>query len=150
HLELCPWGWTDELREWGRRNGLNCPAPPQPSVRAVNSRRFSFSLEQELGYGLPGAARIESEAELTKALHDCLAVSDRWLIKAEFGMSARERTLSQGSQVPEQAHRWLSRRLQTGGAVFLEPWVERIEEVGLQFSVPATGPPQFLGATPLL
>lgn len=34
--------------------------------------------------------------------------------------------------------------------MFFEPWIDRIAEVGLQFTIPKTGEPVFEGTTPLL
>ncbi len=47
------------------------------------------------------------------------------------------------------AAQWLQKQL-AQGPVYFEPWVERIEEVAFQFTVPATGAPTLEGITPLL
>jgi len=55
-------------------------------------------------------------------------------------MSARERILGQGP-VTAADQNWLRRRIDLYGAVFFEPWVERIEEAGIQIEIPSIGSP---------
>ncbi|HUG89383.1 MAG TPA: hypothetical protein VML55_01030 [Planctomycetaceae bacterium] len=146
---LCPWGWTDALREWAQRSGWTRHAPPQAAVRQVNSRRFSFELEGEWGVGLAGASLITRADELPAALQRLPAGCRRWVLKAEFGMAARERLLGTGRAVTDEAAHWLSRRL-ASGCVVLEPWIERLEEAGLQFEIPDRSDPRLVDVTPLL
>lgn len=146
-VEFCPWGWTEPVRRWAAHHGWRINAPPQTAVRVANSRRLSATLEHEWNAGLPGACVVDS---LT-ALHEAIRfLSGRpWVIKAEFGMSARERILGRG-EPPPQSLRWIESRLRADGVFFFEPWVERLSEAGLQFDVSAKGKPRFLGLTPLL
>ena len=64
-------------------------------------------------------------------------------------MSARERILGRGS-AKEADKNWVLRRLNQHGAVFFEPWVDRVEELGIQIDVPQNGPPQLLGLLPMI
>lgn len=93
--ELCPWGWSEQVLTWGRRCGLTCPAPPIDAVREVNSRRFSFELEQILGVNTAGAKLISSPDELAAAVQS-VRPSQRWMLKGLFGMSGRERFIGHG------------------------------------------------------
>jgi hypothetical protein len=149
-FELVPWGWTDEVRNFARAHRLMVDAPPQAVVRAVNSRRFSAQLERDWDVGLTGTTEVRSLKVLAEAIRAAQSVSTDWVVKAEFSMSARERILGRGTQVPQQARRWVEKRLRDDGVVFLEPWVERVAEVGLQFTIPKSGAPVFEGVTPLL
>jgi len=149
-VELCPWGWTDSIREWAKAHRLNHAAPRQNVVREANSRRFSSQLEREWDLGLTGASVVRSVDELSAAVRQVPKNSDRWVVKAEFSMSARERFLGRGRELAEQAVNWVRRRLDTDGLVFFEPWVDKLEEAGLQFSVPKSGTPMLEGVTPLL
>lgn len=149
-MSLCPWGWTDELRTWSQRRGWTTAAPPQHAVRAVNSRRFSFELELEEGMPLPHSADLTSIADLERHLQRLPHSEDRWVLKAEFGMSARERCVGRGRDLAPGVRRWTERHLQSDGVVFFEPWVDRVEEIGLQFEIGPDGQTCFLGATPLL
>ena len=148
--ELCPWGWTAEMREWGRRNGWSCPAPDMAAVRRVNSRRFSFALEQEWGVALDGACEIRSLADLEAAVNRLQNGAAGWVLKAEFSMSARERILGRAGEITSQQSQWAQRRISQDGVLFFEPWVENIEEAGLQFTIPQSGAPILEGITPLL
>lgn len=149
-LEACPWGWTDDVRDLSGQHGWRVAAPPQEVIREANSRRFSVELERSLGVGLDGAAVVRSVEDLLAAVARLPEGANRWVLKAEFGMSARERIFGEGRQPNAQVVNWLGSRLKDGSAAVLEPWVERIEEVSLQFTVPYSGVPLLEGVTPLL
>lgn len=146
--ELIPWGWSDEVRKWGARSGWQMNAPTDEAIRWANSRATSAELEQRWSVGLPDAARIESVEQFQSALPRLLASNERWVVKALFSMSARERILGRGPATAAEMN-WIRRRILAQGVVFLEPWVERIEEIGMQFDVPATGSPRLMGVTPM-
>ncbi|MGH7201739.1 MAG: hypothetical protein ACREJB_14115, partial [Planctomycetaceae bacterium] len=92
---------------------------------------------------------VRSLEELRTSL-DALADQNRWVVKAEFGMSARERILGRGREITDAAANWLRQRLRSDGIVFFEPWVERVEEAGLQLTIRRNGEIEFDGLTPLL
>ena len=147
-VECVPWGWTDDIRRLCDTHGWVRNDPPDTAVRAANSRRLSAALEREWRVGLEFAGEASSIEQVERLLsfHD---PSSRWVIKAEFGMSGRERLL--GGGMPTAADRnWISKRLAAGGVVFFEPWVERLDEVGIQFHVPSRGDPQFIDITPMI
>ncbi len=152
--ELVPWGWS-------RRAMLlagNTPRPIESSVHAGNSRSWSFELEREFGVELPGSARIERLEDFTdvvsRSASEFSARADEhaWVIKANFGMSARERILGRGSTLTEPQRRWLQRRLTADGVAFFEPWLRVRAEVGVQITVPSSGQgvPRLEGLPPLL
>ena len=149
-VDLCPWGWTEAMCDKANSQNWKYDAPPQKAVRAVNSRRFSFELEREWNVALPGSAQIHTLQDLDSAIGHLPRVADTWIVKAEFGMSARERVLDRGTIPSPQTVAWVRKRLQSAGVVFFEPWIDRVEEVGLQFTIPRTGTPVFDGLTPLL
>jgi hypothetical protein len=149
-VEVIPWGWTEEIRNRADQQGWNYSAPSQAVVRVANSRRFSFQCEQEWKIGLEGAAEVDSVTALVEAIRRLPGGDDRWVVKAEFSMSARERVLGQGRKLPEQTLNWVQKRIERDGVVFLEPWLDRITEAGLQFTIPQTGDVVFDGVTPLL
>ena len=149
-VEVVPWGWTEELRNRADQQDWNYSAPSQAIVREANSRRFSFQCEQEWNLGLEGAAIVDSVDTLAESIRRLPRGDDRWVVKAEFSMSGRERVLGQGRQLPEQTLHWAHKRIERDGVVFFEPWVDRIAEAGLQFTIPKTGDPVIEGVTPLL
>lgn len=148
--ELTPWGWTSELLQWGLSHGWTCPAPPIEVVQQVNSRVFRWQLEYDLGIALPGSAVLRSVAELQAHLSKYVQAGTGWVLKANFGMAGRERTLGRGPEVSEPALNWMKKKLVQSGGVVFEPWVERISEAGLQWNIPQSGVPELLGITPLL
>ena len=153
-FELVPWGWSLSTRKLGGRTSQ----PTDEAVRLGNSREWSFELEEQLGVALPGAARIERIEGLADVVRRSASqygeaeTEHAWVIKANFGMAARERILGRGSTLTTANERWLQRRLQSDGAVFFEPWLRRRAEVGIQWTLPKSGhgQPELQGITPLL
>lgn len=145
---LVPWGWTSDLQGLclSTQSGS---VPSMNSIRTANSRRWSAAREADWKVGLPFAAAANTLDEATAAIDDILKWSPRWVIKAEFGMSGRERILGAGP-LTDQHRRWITRRLAADGVVFVEPWVDAVREAGLQFDVPQEGPCRFLGIAEML
>jgi len=142
-----PWGWTDSIRRLCDQHGWTRNDPTDDSIRAANSRRLSAALEQEWQCGLDyaGAATTFAEIERLIAFH---GQTERWVIKAEFGMSGRERLIGNGSPTVPQRN-WITRRLAEDGAVFFEPWVQRMQEVGIQILIPRACPPELIDIVPM-
>lgn len=122
------------------------------------TREWSFELERQLGVALPGAARITRIEEIADVVRRSAsqfgesASEHAWVIKANFGMAARERVLGRGPTLSITNERWLQRRLPSDGAVFFEPWLRRRAEIGIQWTLPKIGhgQPELQGITPLL
>jgi len=148
-VECVPWGWTPDVRRLAERYGWNANAPADAAVRLANSRATSDELERQWNVGLEQSRRIESLEELHTAIRSLNHADDRWVVKAEFGMSARERILGRGRMTAADEN-WVRKRVATIGAVFFEPWVKRIGEVGIQIEIPQSGPPHLIGVTPML
>lgn len=140
-----PWGWDSESRAEAKRNGWHSVSPKPDAVARVNSRSFSFALEQQLACGLPGAKRIDS----VDAFREISETAGQWVVKAEFSMSSRERILGSGRANQSHAN-WVTKRLAENGVVYFEPWVNVIEEAGAQFEVEECGIVKFVGVTGLL
>jgi hypothetical protein len=140
-----PWGWDSDSHEEVKRNGWHSVSPEPHAVARVNSRWFSFALEQQLECGLPGAKRIES----VDAFEAISRTADQWVVKAEFSMSSRERILGSG-RANESHKNWVAKRLAENGVVFFEPWVKRTEEAAAQFEIDEYGVVKFVGVTGLL
>jgi hypothetical protein len=147
---LLPWGWSTRVKAWGTRNGWRCGCPDLAVVATANSREFSSSLEREWNVGLPHARTVRSLQEFGDAADQSTRQSPAWVVKANFGMSARERILGRASPPSPQAVQWVQKQLAQNEAVYFEPWVERIEEVAFQFTIPPAGEPVLEGITPLL
>lgn len=147
--EVIPWGWTAGLQQRAGLHGWEFAAPPASVVQNVNARQFSFGLESEWQVGLPGASMICDFAELDVTMSHARAFASQLVIKANWSMAGRERILI--SDQPAAADlAWIRSRLHHHGAVFVEPWVERVAEAGIQIQIPENGSPQLIGVTELL
>ena len=149
-FDLCVWGWSSNAVEWGIQRNLAFHHPPLDAVRTANSRVFSLDLEREWNVGLPGSAIVRSSDHLRAALDRLPASCERWVLKAEFGMSGRERIRGHGRDLSESARNWVQRRFRRNETMVLEPWVERIAEAGLQFTISESGVVELEGVTGLL
>jgi hypothetical protein len=147
---LVPWGWCRSVEDWAAQCGCVCDAPHLATVAQVNSREFSSELEAEWNVSLPGARAIRTMQELDSALAEGAKLPHGWVIKANFGMSARERILVRRSPLRPQEIQWARHRLDRNEPLFFEPWVECLAEFGCQFSVPASGRPLLEDITGLL
>lgn len=148
--ELVPWGWTSQLVAWGRARGWTCPAPPDDVIKQVNSRIFRWELEMELGVALPCSAVLHSVDEFVAHLGEHVSPDAGWVLKANYGMSGRERILARGNRASEPTLNWVRKRCSQSAGIVFEPWLERISEAGLQWKIPRSGEPKLLGVTPLL
>jgi hypothetical protein len=149
-VNLIPWGWCRSVEKWAAKQGWSVAAPDLPAVARANSREFSAGLESEWGVGLPGAHAIRTLSDLERALSEIERAGCSWVIKANFGMSARERILGRQAPPREQDVEWARRRLERGEAIYFEPWVHAVAEFGCQLTVPPAGPPVLEGVTGLL
>ena len=146
--ECIPWGWTNEVRQLCDSHRWLRNDPPDAAVRAANSRRFSSSLEREWRTGLEFAGEAGDVPQIERFI-DWHGPDSRWVIKAEFGMSGRERLIGSGPLTAADRN-WIAKRLHAHGAVFFEPWLDKLAEAGIQMDVPRRGEPQCLDVVPML
>lgn len=141
--QLAPWGWSDAARRLLRSLRLQQIAPDGDAVRRVNTRAFAadFDVLVDPDTGTPAGAfsrLCDSAAEVTAAIAEFRnTLSERWVIKANLSHAARNRLLGMGADLSPDQQRWLARRLQAGEPVCVEPWVRRLRECGLQWTVSA-------------
>lgn len=156
-------GRFERIEPWGRSRRIHrssIASPTSEAVRLANSRRWSVTQELELGVVLPGSAIVTSIASLTAAVESLAQQQDRdiaqlhWVVKAEFGMSARERVLGRGIVLSVPTRRWIEKRLATGEWLVFEPWLERVSEVGILLMIPPPGSiqtrPELVAVTELI
>ncbi|MHC4875846.1 MAG: hypothetical protein ACYTGL_05060 [Planctomycetota bacterium] len=141
-LVLEPWGWSQAAMDFAQEFDIELPPVDLNAVRNANSRGFSFQLENSSGIAPPGACRLESSRQLITTIAESAAcweqvVDDhRVVLKAEFGMSGRERlTLRGGEALSPSVHGWINRRVEQNGAVYLEPWLDCIAEFSTHWDV---------------
>ncbi len=115
---------------------VGVPAQPdlawaQPTARAANDRRLALALAADLGTALPGARTISSIGELA-------ALQGPWICKAPWTAAGRDRCRLDGPPTPEQATR-IARLLERFDALVLEPWMDRVLDVGVCATVATDG-----------
>ncbi len=151
-LELVPWGWSSSARRFAADCGLIVDAPVAQVVQRVNSRQYRCQLEHELGIAPAGVQIATTGDELLAAIQQATPYGHQagWVLKAQWGMAARERMLGRGLELSASAAGWARKRLARDGCLVVEPWFERIAEAGLQLAIPRQGPVELIGVTPLL
>lgn len=145
HYQFIPWGWSPRAVTHCKMLPscyVDAAPPPLDVVQYGNSRHFSFEMEQQLGSTLINGevdfqtvtTCITTRAELEEWNNRVSGSAHSWVIKAEFGMSGRERVLGQQNLRPEQ-YSWCLKRLAMGQSLFAEPWLKRVAEVGIQWHI---------------
>ena len=147
--ELIPWGVTSSLRNLAKsRDWLwNHPAPEV--VKQWNDRLTSVEREPKVLPFHAAPRLIQSIEQLLLLLND-RPDEKRWLVKARFGMSGRERLVGDDRELNATQLGWLEKRLAQQQILIWEPWLDIAEEVGLQYDISAAGGVRFLAALPLL
>ncbi|NVB78764.1 MAG: hypothetical protein HOV81_10250 [Kofleriaceae bacterium] len=104
-----------------------------PDAKRFNDRWFSLSLAERLGIALPGARAIASLADLDAHL---ATLGDRaWVVKARWTAAGRDRAYGRGPLDPAAGPRvaetrtYVSRLIDRDGVV-VEPWMERVTDLG--------------------
>ncbi|MCE9574711.1 MAG: hypothetical protein K8W52_16300 [Deltaproteobacteria bacterium] len=115
------------------RDRLAAIAPPAiATVRPLADRRWSLALGQRLGAALSGAQPATSVAEVEAAIAGSAlrAASGQhaWIAKAAISAAGRDRVRRRGPL--DDATRTRLMRLAARGGLVVEPWVERLVDVG--------------------
>lgn len=124
----------------------------------VNSRLYSSVMELEFGADIPGSRGIFEVQELDVAVQSAADIWDSsedqfaWIVKADYGMSGRERIVGRGLQPDSATVNWMRRRLKRDPCLNFEPFVTSLEEVSTHWdvSVRPGEPPEFVGLTGLI
>lgn len=141
---LVPWGWTDTLRELIPHGLSTTVVPPSQSVWEVNSRSFNAVhdlIATDGPEGLPPGyqyfGRLHDDVDAWQGGVQQLQQRgfERWVTKTQISHAGRHRLIGQGIELNAQQQGWLNKQIQQPGGVYLEPWVNITEEVGLQFDI---------------
>ena len=158
--EAVPWGWSESAVAVLRKAGLCVSAPDIDVVRLINSRQFQSQFDAAID--IDGVERVDSFGTLCRTLREVKAAIEAaceysqrgWVIKADLSHASRNRLLGASSVLRSEHRAWIESRFASGESVYVEPWVERISECGLQFFVPQAGTAsatiQFVGAAEML
>lgn len=139
--QLAPWGWSESAVRFLQQLRLPQSFPDIQAIRRVNTREFAADFDVVLSADMdrmerPFSRLCDSEQQVLAALQELTtSESDRWVIKSNLSHAARNRLLGQGWRLSHEQSRWLSRRLQNSERVCVEPWVHRLRECGLQWTV---------------
>jgi hypothetical protein len=99
-----------------------------PLAKTVNDRRLALEVARTHEVALPGAKVITRAGDIDLA--------GPWVTKAPWTAAGRDRCHGEGAPTAEQQTR-IGRLLETFGALVLEPWCERILDVGVCATVAA-------------
>ncbi len=128
------WCPTPSARRQLARVGAELgPAPDFEVVRRVNHRRFAH----ELGGQLPGAAWLEDEASVLRALARG-STTGAWVLKRPFGMAGSGRRVLRHAALSAHDATWLRASIARDG-LLLEPWVDIVDELALHGFVDRDG-----------
>ena len=166
---LVPWGWTHEAKTIAERTHSVVDAIPSlDAVQLVNCRSFNAQFDRvfiesteasrdcEEYFGRTCHNVAEWRSAVTQFMDDGY---QKWVTKSEFCHAGRNRLKGAGVDVNQQQEGWLSKQFRKNGCVYVEPWVERLEEAGLQFEIAAPtstnsaankAPIDFVGVTRLI
>lgn len=143
---IVPFGWTDDVRKTAAACGMpSCEIPNVEAVRCVNSRDFNADHDVVLSEGGNSfddsafGCLCRSSNEVREAVARFRRDGfDRWVAKCRISHAGRNRLLGTNSDFNQQQSGWLERQLKDSGCVYVEPWVERLDEWGLQFVIKGT------------
>lgn len=117
-----------EVPGW-RPPAMRAGTPPRadaawadPLAKAVNDRRLALEVAAARGAALPGSKTIASADEID--------LPGPWVCKAPWTSAGRDRCRGEGPPTLEQRTR-LGRLLAAYGELVLEPWCDRIADVGV-------------------
>lgn len=148
-LKLVPWGWTQKLIHWGQQQGWQVQAPAFAVVNWANSRRTSCQYEQQWEIAPAGLQPLSSAEDVQQWLQR-FSPEQRWIIKAEFGMSSRERLPGQGNVLSPPQQQWISKRLRNNDVLFGEPWLDSVEECSFHYQISPSGKVHYCGQMQLI
>ena len=112
-------------------------APPADAAlaRRVNQRFWAALLGERLGVNPDGTQRITRLAQLEAAL--ARWPGRPWVCKAALTAAGRDRTWGHGAELSSAARAQIGQWIAECGGVVLEPWRQRIADVGITGAVGA-------------
>ena len=113
----------DEVIAWGGHAELG---------RRCNDRRLAHVIAAQRGVVPAGAAIITGIDELEAGLPGAVAASPTraWVAKATICAAGRDRVRRRGAELDAATRIRCERLLERGGALILEPWLERTLDLG--------------------
>jgi len=101
-------------------------------ARRANDRRLAHAIATQLGAVPDGVAIVESIDELAARLPAACVASPTgaWVAKATICAAGRDRVRRRGAELDVATRVRLERLLARGGALVLEPWLDRSADLG--------------------
>lgn len=148
-VEFVPWGWSQQAVREARDAGVphSRTAADVSVVERINSRAFNADVDVVFGaeatewpfrnnghnvFGMLCRTIGEWRSARRQLQH---AGCDCTVTKPMLSHAARNRLLVDSNRLNSQQDNWLQRRLETQGAVYVEPWVPVVDQAGLQFEI---------------
>lgn len=137
------WGWSQHASDLGLQIGVKCFGPSIDVVRDINSREFLVphdfvvdlkAIQKRSNDQFSRLCRCFDQVENQLRAWQKGGI-DSWVIKANLSQAARNRIIGRGALLSEPHRRWVEKQIESHDCVALEPWVERIAECGLQFTI---------------
>lgn len=129
-------GWAPPVVCAGAPPGVLDLRWADPEARGANDRSRTLAIAQALGVALPGACVVASLADLDAAV---AALAGRpWISKARWTAAGRDRARGSGPVGGELRTR-IGRMLERFGHLVLEPWLDRVDDVGVCGELSAGG-----------
>lgn len=119
---FCPTPFA--LRRLAEARAVPPRGPAFEVLRRTSSRAFSAAL----GQTLPGAAYVRDRDALAVCLR---GASGSWVLKPAFSFAGRGQRRVDPSRLGAADETWLARALSAGDGLQVEPWVERLVDLGL-------------------
>ncbi len=142
-----PWGWSPQAKQLAGRLGIQHEFPEDTAVSHVNSRSFLVPFDHVIhvdpedtqdrdqqSFSWLCSSISDVETRLRKIAGDD---TGSWVIKSNLSQAARNRIVGRGDMLSEAQRGWLRKQLRDDVPVAIEPWVERVAEFGLQFTIPS-------------
>jgi hypothetical protein len=150
HRIFTPWGWTRSAVELGRWSGAQVEHPDLEVISAVNSKLWSFALEQQLGIAIHGSGIASGIEELAVLISEsCPGAGDKWVIKSPFGFAARDRVLGRGPRMEYPQAEWARRQFNKQHRLLFQPWLDVKREYGIVMQLRSSGEIAVLGISDL-
>lgn len=128
-------GWRPPIVHGGAPPGAVDLRWADPAAKAANDRSGALAIAQALGVALPGACVVASLAELDAQV---TALGRPWVCKARWTAAGRDRARGVGPAAGELRAR-LSRMLARLGPLVLEPWLDRVDDLGVCGEISTAG-----------
>lgn len=142
-----PWGWDKALTSMLKRYGFNESLLPTDEqlehIRNLSHRRTAASLLAQLQ--LPGSI---GEAFECSATADMLALKERYgsiVVKAPWSSSGRGVRVLQTSDDVQKAMKWMENVLKTQGNIMVEPYYDKVMDLGMEFTALENGTIRYEG-----